>query len=96
MPLVVLADLVARRVTPDVATAAVIALTERGAPDGELAALRAHVERLIGRGNRPTSRPARAPPSSSTPCPPRSRATGPGRSVPERVRSAAVRGTLAE
>lgn len=53
MPLVVLADLVARHVTPDVATASVAALTERGAPDGELASLRAHIEREIGRGESP-------------------------------------------
>ena len=53
MPLVVLADLVARRVTPDVATASVTALAARGAPDREFASLRSLVEREIGRGQSP-------------------------------------------
>jgi hypothetical protein len=53
MPLVVLADLVARRVTPAIATASVIALTERGAPDAEFASLRSVVESEIRRGQPP-------------------------------------------
>ena len=53
MPLVVLADLVARRVTPAIATASVIALAERGAPDAEFASLRSVVESEIRRGQPP-------------------------------------------
>ena len=53
MPLVVLADLVARRVTPETATASVIALAERGAPDAEFDDLRSVVEREIRRGQPP-------------------------------------------
>jgi hypothetical protein len=53
MPLVVLADLVARHVTPEVATSSVAALVERGAPDQELARLRSRVETEIGRGQSP-------------------------------------------
>jgi hypothetical protein len=53
MPLVVLADLVARHVTPEIATASVTALAARGAPDREFASLRALVEREIGRGQPP-------------------------------------------
>jgi hypothetical protein len=53
MPLTVLADLVARRVTPEVAMASVTALAERGAPDQEFASLRSVVEREIGRGQPP-------------------------------------------
>jgi hypothetical protein len=53
MALVVLADLVARHVTPDLATASVTALVERRAPDQEFAGLRSHVEREIGQGRSP-------------------------------------------
>ena len=53
MPLVVLADLVARRVTPDIATASVTALAARGAADEEFADLRSTVEQAIGRGSPP-------------------------------------------
>jgi hypothetical protein len=53
MPLVVLADLVARRVSPDVATSAVVALAERGVADQELAKLRSSIEREIGGGLTP-------------------------------------------
>jgi hypothetical protein len=53
MPLVVLADLVARHVTPEIATASVIALAERGAPDAEFASLRSVVDREIRRGQPP-------------------------------------------
>ena len=53
MPLVVLADLVARKVTPAIATESVIALATRGAPDAELASLRSVVESEIRRGQPP-------------------------------------------
>ena len=53
MPLVVLADLVARRVTPAIATESVIALAARGAPDAEFAGLRSVVESEIRRGQSP-------------------------------------------
>jgi hypothetical protein len=53
MPLVVLADLVARHVSPELATSSVATLVERGAPDEELATLRSRVEREVGRGRRP-------------------------------------------
>jgi hypothetical protein len=53
MALVVLADLVARHVTPDLATESVTALVERRAPDQEFAGLRSHVEREIGQGRSP-------------------------------------------
>jgi hypothetical protein len=53
MPLVVLADLVARRVTPAIATESVIALAARGAPDAEFAGLRTIVESEIRRGQSP-------------------------------------------
>jgi hypothetical protein len=53
MPLVVLADLVARRVSPELATSSVALLVERGAPDEELASLRSRVERDVVRGQRP-------------------------------------------
>src|SRR5689334_546292 len=53
MPLVVLADLVARHVTPGVATGSVIALAQRGAADAEFANLRSVVEREIQLGQPP-------------------------------------------
>jgi hypothetical protein len=53
MPLVVLADLVARRVTPAIAAESVIALAARGAPDAEFAGLRTIVESEIRRGQSP-------------------------------------------
>jgi hypothetical protein len=53
MPLVVLADLVARHVSPELATSSVATLVERGAPDEELATLRSRVEREVVRGRRP-------------------------------------------
>ena len=53
MPLVVVADLVSRRVTPDVAIASVRSLVTQGAPDQEFASLRAAVERDIAGGQTP-------------------------------------------
>jgi hypothetical protein len=53
MPLVVIADLVSRRVTPDVAVASVRSLVTRGAPDQEFASLRMAVERDIAGGQTP-------------------------------------------
>jgi predicted transcriptional regulator len=53
MPLVVIADLVARRVTSDVAVASVKSLMGRGAPDEEFASLRTAVERDIAGGATP-------------------------------------------
>ena len=53
VPLTVLADLVARRVPPGVATASVEALLSRGAPDEQFAVLRADVQRDILSGATP-------------------------------------------
>jgi hypothetical protein len=53
MPLVVVADLVSRRVTPDVALASVRSLVIQGAPDQEFASLRTAVERDIAGGQMP-------------------------------------------
>jgi hypothetical protein len=53
MPLVVVADLVSRRVTPDVAVASVRSLVSQGAPDQEFASLRMAVERDITGGQAP-------------------------------------------
>lgn len=53
MPLVVVADLVSRRVTPDVAVASVQSLVVQGAPDQEFASLRTAVERDIAGGQTP-------------------------------------------
>jgi hypothetical protein len=53
MPLVVVADLVSRRVTPDVAVASVQSLVTQGAPDQEFASLRTAVERDIAGGQVP-------------------------------------------
>ncbi|MFL5580412.1 MAG: hypothetical protein ACJ8AO_08560 [Gemmatimonadaceae bacterium] len=52
-PLVVLADLVTRRVPPSAAAAAVGALVRKGAADADFAALRADVERDILAGEAP-------------------------------------------
>lgn len=53
MPLVVLSDLLARRVTQDVATASLSNLLERGAKDAELTSLRRDIERDISGGQAP-------------------------------------------
>jgi hypothetical protein len=53
MALVVLADLVARHVTPEIATTSVSALAERAAPDLDFADLRSDVEREVERGQPP-------------------------------------------
>jgi hypothetical protein len=53
MPLVVLSDLLARRVTQDVATTSLSNLLEHGAKDAELTALRRDIERDITRGQSP-------------------------------------------
>jgi hypothetical protein len=53
MPLVVLADLVARHVSADVAVSSIETLVSRGAPDSELANLRAAIERDISSGQSP-------------------------------------------
>lgn len=53
VPLVVLADLVTRRVPADTAAASVATLIARRAPDAELAALRASVEQDIVAGRSP-------------------------------------------
>jgi hypothetical protein len=53
MPLVVVADLVSRRVTPDIAVASVRSLVTQGAPDQEFASLRTAVERDIAGGQAP-------------------------------------------
>jgi hypothetical protein len=53
MSLVVLADLVARRVSPDVATASITALARRGTQDQELTTLRSSIEREIAGGQPP-------------------------------------------
>jgi hypothetical protein len=52
-PLVALADLLARRVPPSVAAAAIDSLVARGAPGDDFAALRAAVERDIDAGRAP-------------------------------------------
>ena len=53
MPLVVLADLVARRVSADVAVSSLETLLTRAAPDAEFASLRAAIERDIASGTSP-------------------------------------------
>jgi hypothetical protein len=53
MPLVVLADLVARRVSTDVAVASLETLLARAAPDAEYATLRTAIERDIANGKSP-------------------------------------------
>jgi hypothetical protein len=53
MPLVVLADLVARRVSADVAVSSLETLLSRSAPDAEFASLRAAIERDIANGTSP-------------------------------------------
>lgn len=55
VPLTVLADLVARRVPPDVATESVEMLLSRGAPDEQFASLRAGVHRDILAGVSPAA-----------------------------------------
>jgi hypothetical protein len=55
VPLAVLADLVARGVPRDTASAVVLALAERGARDTELVAFRRDVERDIGLGAPPAT-----------------------------------------
>jgi hypothetical protein len=74
VPLTVLADLVTRRVPPNVATASVVALIARGAADDDFAALRAEVQRDISSGLAPdaaakarTQAFIRANPSLGTP-----------------------------
>jgi len=53
MPFVVLADLVARHVTADIAVSSIETLVARGAPDAQFASLRAAIERDIASGERP-------------------------------------------
>lgn len=53
MPLVVLADLVARRVSADVAVSSLETLLARAAPDAEFASLRVAIERDIANGTSP-------------------------------------------
>ena len=53
MPLVTLADMVARRVSPQAAVSSIEALVSRGAADAQLANLRSDVERDIAAGERP-------------------------------------------
>ena len=53
MPLVVLADLVARRVSADVAVSSLETLLTRAAPDAEYATLRTAIERDIASGTPP-------------------------------------------
>jgi len=53
MPLVTLADMVARNVSPQAAVASLEALVSRGAGDAQLATLRSDVERDIAAGERP-------------------------------------------
>jgi len=53
MPLVVLADLVARRVSADVAVSSIEPLLAREAPDAEFANLRTAIERDIANGSSP-------------------------------------------
>lgn len=54
-PLVVLADLVSRRVPVDLAVSSLESLIAHGAPDGDLAILRTSVERDINAGSAPTA-----------------------------------------
>lgn len=53
MPFVVLADMVSRHVTPDVAVSSLETLVERGAPDAQFANLRSAIERDIASGQTP-------------------------------------------
>jgi hypothetical protein len=53
MPFVVLADLVARHVTADVAVSTIQSLVARNAPDAQFSTLRAAIERDIASGERP-------------------------------------------
>ena len=53
MPLVVLADLVARRVSTDVAVSSLETLLSRAAPDAEYVGLRSAIERDIANGSSP-------------------------------------------
>ena len=53
MPFVVLADMVSRHVTPDVAVSSLETLVERGAPDTQFANLRSAIERDIAGGQAP-------------------------------------------
>ena len=53
MPFTVLADLVARHVSTDVAISSIETLVERGAPDAQFASLRTAIERDIASGTRP-------------------------------------------
>jgi len=53
MPFFVLADLVARQVSADVAVSSIETLVARGAPDAQFANLRAAIERDIASGERP-------------------------------------------
>ena len=53
MPFVVLADMVSRHVTPDVAVSSLETLVERGAPDTQFAILRSAIERDIASGQAP-------------------------------------------
>jgi hypothetical protein len=53
MPLVTLADMVARNVSPAAAVASIEALVNRGAADAQFLALRSDVERDIAAGERP-------------------------------------------
>jgi hypothetical protein len=53
MPLVVLADLVARHVSADVAVSSLETLVARGAPDAQFASLRSAIERDISSGETP-------------------------------------------
>ena len=53
MPLVTLADMVARRVSPQAAVTSLESLISRGAGDAQLANLRTDVERDIAAGERP-------------------------------------------
>jgi len=82
MPFVVLADLVARKVSADVAVSSIESLVSHGAPDAQFADLRTAVERDIASGQRPDAaaqvrsaavlrtlepRPAPRPPASPSP-----------------------------
>lgn len=53
MPLVVLADLVARRVSTELAVSSLETLVSRGAPDAQFASLRTAIERDISNGDAP-------------------------------------------
>jgi hypothetical protein len=55
MPLVVLADLVARRVSADIAVSSLETLIARGAPDADFANLRTAIERDIASGTSPNA-----------------------------------------